>query len=85
MKRNPAISFKVELSFFFKYFFFLVGSFVEFAGIFLFIPIDILQHCSWEPEQKERSRFIPLHIPENTYFKNKLIFIVFYLITFLRT
>lgn len=48
MKGNPAISFKVELNFFYTLFF-LVRSFVDFAGIFLFIPTDIVQHCSWEP------------------------------------
>lgn len=89
MKGNPAISFKVELNFFYTLFFswwdplWILQGFFSLSLLTLYsIAVGSLFLSS---EQKQRSNFIPLHILENTHFKNELIFIVFYLISLLRT
>lgn len=74
MKGNPAISFKVELNFFLILFFSWWDPLWILQGFFCLSLLTLYSIAVGSPflasEQKQRSHFIPLHILENTHFKN---------------
>lgn len=74
MKRNPAISFKVELNFFFFFCRDPVWVLQGFCCLFLLRFCSIaVRRLFLSHEQKPRSHFIPLYVLGNTNLKNELI------------